>query len=778
LERCRLSVGTAFLGAGLTVALWGTSIGFVPARAQETFQGVILQTEQASTPYYPAPIRPQPGSPNVLYVVLDDTGFSDLGSFGSEIATPTFDRLAQLGLRYNNFHTRAICSPSRAALLTGRNSHSVGVGNVAEVRNGFPNHRGEITHAAATIAEILRSAGYNTFAVGKWHLTPLPATAAAGPFDQWPIQRGFDRYYGFLEGYTDQYRPQLVQDNTRIHPPVRPGYFLTTDLVDHAIQDVRDQTAASPDKPFFLYLALGATHAPHQAPTDLIDKYVPVFSEGWDRVRDDRLAKQKALGIVSQDAELTPRNPGVPPWDQLNGDEKQVETRLQAAFAGYLEQADTEVGRLINFLSQIGRLDNTIIVVLSDNGATAEGGVEGAFNYVFQDSQIHPTNEAFPDQLRRLKEIGTDRTLGIYPMGWAMAGNTPFKYYKGTVWAGGEHTPLIISWPKGIKDAGAIRSQFVDIVDITPTILDIVGTVAPKTYAGVPQIPIAGSSIATTFDHADVPSPRRTQYFEIWGQRALWHDDWMAVAVHRPGADFTSDHWELYDLKKDFSEVHDVSGQFPNKVMALEDLFDVEARKYAVYPLDDRPPLDLVFNVAKGHPDPERLAYTFYPGQAHLPRDASPAIENRSFVIEAEVEMPQSGGDGVLLASGDRFGGYVLFVKERRLVFDFNDFGKHTVITASDSVPPGRHMLRYAFQRTGEFRGTGTLFVDGTRVGSGALVTTQAGVISWAGLDVGRDTMSPVSDAYVGEGDFAFPQGALMKVEVTLEPLSSDGDRK
>jgi arylsulfatase A-like enzyme len=740
------------------------------AQPAVSFPGVIGQTEKESTPYFPSPVRPPAGSPNVIYIVLDDTGFSDLGSFGAEISTPNFDALAARGLRYNNFHTRAICSPSRAALLTGRNSHSVGMGNVAEVTNGFPNHRGEITHSAATLAEILRSAGYNTFAVGKWHLVPLEATSAAGPFDQWPLQRGFDRYYGFLEGYTDQYRPQLVQDNTRILPPDRPDYNLTEDLVDHAIQDIRSQTAAAPRKPFFLYLALGATHAPHQAPAPLIDKYAPIFSKGWDQTREDRLRKQKAMGVVPRDAKLTPRNPGVRPWDELSAEEKQVQIRLQAAFAAYLEHADTEIGRLIQYLDQLGRLDNTIIVTISDNGATAEGGAEGAFNYVLQNSQIHPTAESPTDQARRLEQIGTDRTFEIYPMGWAMAGNTPFKYYKGTVWAGGEHTPLIIDWPNRIQDHGAVRSQFVDIIDITPTILDLTGIPAPKEFAGVAQMPLAGASIAATFARADAPNPRHAQYFEIWAQRAIWRDDWMAVAVHRPGDDFALDHWELYDLKKDFSEADDVSAQFPDKAKSLEQLFDTEAKAFGVYPLDDRPPLDLVYTVAKGRPEPERLHYSFYPGQEHLPRLAAPATENRSFTITAQLDLPNRQTGGVIVASGDRFGGYVLFVKDGHLVFDFNDFGKHTVITSSKPAPTGPSTLRYVFDRSADFKGVGTLFIGDTQVGSAEIATTPAAINNWAGLDIGLDTLSPVSEAYGQDGDFAFPANALKAVEIDLQP--------
>jgi len=740
-----------------------TSIG----RAEEVFRGKIGHTLRDSQPYFPPEVRAKPGSPNVVYIVLDDTGFSDLGSFGSEITTPNLDALAAGGMRYNNFHARAVCSPSRAALLTGRNSHSVGMGNLTNVVTGFPSHRGAITHAAATVAEILRSSGYNTYAVGKWHLIPPRAGSTAGPLDQWPVQRGFDRFYGFLGGMTDQFHPDLVNDNTPVAPPHRANYHLSEDLVDHAIQYIRDQTAVAPEKPFFLYLAFGATHAPHQAPVPLINKYVPIFNKGWDQTRDERLARQKQLGIVPQDTELTPRTPGVRPWNDLSPAERKVSTRLQAAFAAFLEHADMQVGRLIAFLKQAGRLDNTVVVVISDNGASREGGEEGTLNETFRIANLAHRPDSVQEQLQRIDEIGTAKTFENYPMGWAMAGNTPFKYYKHTVWGGGERDPLIICWPKGIRDKGAIRTQFVDIIDITPTILDVAGVEAPQAYHGVRQKPLEGASIARTFADSAAPHPRHVQYFELWGQRGLWHDDWKAVSVHKQGTDFDTDRWELYDLGRDFSEAHDVSRAFPEKLRELQKLWWREAKKYGVLPLDDRSVTDPSFAVGKGE---RRSTFTYYPGQSHIAAGSDPPVTNRSFSITAYVDRPDSGTEGVLLAAGDRFGGYLLYVKDQRLVFDFNDFGKHIVIRSSAAVPTGPSILRYEYVKSGNFIGQGTLFLNDQAVGQMVYSTTPTLTITWAGLDIGRNTLSPVSEAYADHGEFAFPAAALRKVVVRVQP--------
>ncbi|MBW4699298.1 MAG: arylsulfatase [Aphanocapsa lilacina HA4352-LM1] len=735
----------------------------LPVAAGETdFKGIIGPTDKESKPYFPPPVRPKPNSPNVVYIVLDDVGFADLGCYGSEVQTPNIDRLAAGGLRYNNFHTRAICSPTRAALLTGHNSHSVGLRTVANFVTGFPNASGRIAPTATTLAEILRPAGYSTFAVGKWHLVPLNETSPSGPYDQWPLQRGFERYYGFLDGLTDQYVPELVQDNTFIDPPKRPGYHLSEDLVDRSIQYVRSQMVSTPEKPFFLYLAFGAAHAPHQVAKPFIDKYLPVFEKGWDRTRTDRSTRQKQLGIIPASTTLVPPNEGIKPWGSLSSDEKKLFVRFQAAFAGFLEHTDLQIGRLIQFLEQTGKLDNTIVVLISDNGASQEGDLEGFVNEVAGYGRV-PVPLA--EKLKVLDDIGTGRTTSNYPLGWAMAGNTPLKLYKQTVHGGGVRDPLIVHWPRGIAGRGAVRSQFVDVIDITPTVLDLADIEAPKTYRGIAQQPLDGASIAATFQDGRAPNPRDTQYFEQGGNRALWQQGWKAVALHKPGTDFNQDRWELYNLNEDFSESTDLATRYPEKLQQLQARWWEEARRHGVLPLDGRNPLEVSrARLASAELLSNRAKYTYYPGQERLTRDVAPLTANRSHAITAYVNRPDPKAEGVLLAFGDFNGGYVFYLKDNKLVFDYNAFGTHTVIAANVEVPVGKSALRYQFTRSGDFRGTGALFIDGRKVAEQTFAVPQSLFAAWEGLDVGRDALLPVSEAYQGKGEFAFTPGALEKV--------------
>lgn len=729
---------------------------------EEDFKGVIGATHKESTPHFPAPVRPKPGSPNVVYVLLDDVGFADLGSFGSEIRTPNIDRLAARGLRYNNFHTRAICSPTRAALLTGRNSHAVGVRTVVNYQNGFPNGRGRVTPAAATLAEILAPAGYSTFAVGKWHLVPPNDTSAAGPFDHWPTRRGFDRYYGFLDGMTDQFHPELVQDNTRIATPDRPGYHLTEDLVDHAIGYVRDQTSVTPDVPFFLYLALGAGHAPHQVPKPYVDKYVPVFEKGWDKVREERLARQVKLGIVPPGTDLSAPNEGIKPWDSLGEDERRLFVRLQAAYAGFLEHADEHLGRLFDHLERVGRLDDTIIVLASDNGASQEGGLEGTLNELGYFARIE---RPLAEKVAHIDDIGTERSFTNYPLGWAQAGNTPFKRYKQNLHGGGSNDPLIVSWPKGISDRGAIRSQYVDVVDVTPTILDLAGVEAPKVYKGVEQLPLHGASFARTFADPKAPDARHTQYFELHGHRALWHDGWKAVTFHKPGDEFEADRWELYNLKEDFSESDDLAAKYPEKVRELERLWWEEAKKYGVLPLDGRNAIASARS-SRGRPGAhsQRGTFTYYPGQEHLAGAVAPAIAGRSFSITGHVNRPDASSGGVILANGDSFGGYTFYVKDGKLAFEINGILGRTSIVSDGELPSGESTLGVEFTRDGENGATAVLKAGGKKVGGGTIADARGLSVIWGGLDVGRDSLVPVSPAYADKGAFEFAPGVLTKV--------------
>jgi arylsulfatase A-like enzyme len=746
------------------------NLGLNNNSGDDDFKGVIGSTDKDSKPYYAPPLRPKTGSPNIVYIVLDDVGFADLGVYGSEIHTPNIDRLALEGLRYNNFHTRAICSPTRAALLTGRNSHSVGVRTVADILNGYPNDRGRISPHATTLAEILRSSGYSTFAVGKWHLVPGFQTSDAGPFENWPLQRGFDHYYGFLGGLTDQYHPDLVQDNTHIDPPRRTGYHLSEDLVDRSITYIRNEQTATPDRPFFLYLAFGAAHAPHQVAQRYIDKYVPVFEKGWDQTRSDRFARQKQLGIIPASTQLAPRNEGIKPWNSLSPDEKRLFVRYQAAFAGFLEHADEQIGRLVDYLREADALDNTVLVLISDNGANPEGGFEGWTNYVYgygSMSGILPAHSRFEQDLKQINDIGTDRNTTNYPRGWAMAGNTPFKLYKEYVHAGGINDPLIIHWPKGIRDPGSIRHQFVDVIDITPTVLEVTGLKAPDNYHGIPQKPLEGVSIASTLKDGAVPDVHHVQYFEQLGHRAIWDDGWKLVAEHKPGTDFDSDKWELYNINDDYSETKDLSSRYPDKVTQLKKLWWSEADKYGVLPLDGRG-LTHLAAASQAAAGPTRTSWTFYPGQARISSRVIPLARN-GFAIEAEVNRSSSTSEGVLFSVGDSSAGYVFYIKDNKVVFDNNNLGEHTVLRSTADVPVGTSLLRFQFTAGAGFQGTGTLAINSQKTAATELTISPA-VIAFGAIEVGRNSLSPVSQDYADKVPFTFPSGELKKVNFQLKP--------
>jgi len=517
-------------------------------------------------------------SPNVIYIVLDDTGFSDLHCFGSEIATPNIDALAAGGLRYNCFRTKAVCSPSRAALLTGRNSHAVGMKELAGPDLGYPNARGRVTPAAATVAQILQANGYSTYGVGKWHLVPASDMHASSPRTHWPLQKGFDRWYGFLGGWTDQYHPDLVEDNHSLPKPNDPGYHFSVDITDKAIGMLREHAADKTRKPFFLHVAFGATHTPLQIFKPYIDKYVSTFEKGWDQIREERHQRQLALGIIPAGTELPPRNPGDPAWKDLTDEERTVYTRFMAAFAGFLEHTDQQIGRLVQSLKEANLFDNTMIYLMSDNGGAPEGGVKGGFFRNYGDpTSVHEWHS-------HLDELGTDKTLPLYQRPWATASDTPFRFYKLWPYRGGVQTPLIVSWPDGITERG-LRTQFVDIIDITPTVLEIIGLEAPASFNGVGQIPLQGKSIRATFNNPKSPSPRDTQYFELWGSRGIYHAGWEAVAIHQPGKSFDDDHWQLFHTDADFSQCVNLASQYPAKLEEMKKLWWSEAQKNLALPL-------------------------------------------------------------------------------------------------------------------------------------------------------------------------------------------------
>ena len=546
------------------------------------FAGVIGRTAADSKPGPLEAAQARPGSPNFLFIVLDDTGFSDLHCYGSEIATPNIDALAAGGLAYNNFHCKAICSPTRAALLTGRNSHAVGMKELAGDDQGYPHSRGRVTPAAATVAQILRARGYSTLGAGKWHLVPGRDMKASGERTHWPLQKGFDRWYGFLSGWTDQYRPDLVEDNHAVERPDRPDYHFSADIVDRSIKMMGDHLGADPKKPFFLYLAFGATHAPIQVPRRYIDKYVLTFQKGWDRIREERYKRQLELGVIPPDTKLPPRNPGDPAWSELSDEERAVYTRFMAAYAGFLEHTDEQIGRVIGYLKEHKLFENTVIFLLSDNGGAPEAGTKGGFARPYGDpTTVHEMHQ-------RLDDLGTEKTQPLYQRPWAMTSSAPFKFYKLWPYGGGVQTPFLVSWPAEIRKAG-LRKQFVDVIDITPTALDIAGVEAPAVFDGVCQIPLQGKSIRATFNNPESPNPRDTQYFELWGSRGIWHNGWKAIGIHTPGADFDTDRWELYHVETDFSESVNLASRYPEKLDELKKLWWSEAAKNGALPLVEAP---------------------------------------------------------------------------------------------------------------------------------------------------------------------------------------------
>ncbi len=643
----------------------------------------------------------------MVVILLDDTGFSHFGCYGSDLTTPNIDALADGGLRYSNFHVTPLCSPTRASLLTGRNHHTVGMRAISNFDSGYPHMRGHITHHATTMAEVLRDEGYATFAVGKWHLCAMENASAAGPYDQWPCQRGFDRFYGFLEGETDQFSPDLVYDNHRVEPPASPdqGYHLSEDLVDRAISFIHDSVSIRPDRPFFTYLAFGAMHAPHQAPADYLARYRGRFDEGWDVARERWFARQIELGLLPPDTELAPRNPGVEPWDSLPDNQKRLAARLQEAFAAFLEHTDAQIGRLVADLEALGRLDNTLLLVLSDNGASQEGGPFGILHEMKYFNMLVET----PDEaVARLDDIGGPHSHANYPWGWAQAGNTPFKWYKQNTHEGGVHVPLIVHWPAGVSDAGAVRDQFHHVNDIAPTVYDLLGVTAPEVYRGLEQLPVSGQSMRYTFDEPDAPTTKRAQYYEMFGHRAIVADGWKAVTRHAAGTPFDDDTWELYHYDVDRSECHDLAAAMPDRLAALVARWWDEAEDQGVLPLDDRS-IELFFTRYRDrsvHPTDRR--YTYYPPMAPLPAQVAPAMGGRGFDLAATVDRP-AGAGGVLFATGTENSGLSVFVQDDRLVFDYNCFNDHHVVE-SDGRGAGRAV-----------RGRGALPARGRRRDGGAL---------------------------------------------------------
>ena len=736
------------------------------------FEGRIGRTLGESEAWWPSRPQPSAGAPNVVVILLDDLGFSHLGCFGSTIDTPNIDRLAADGLRYTNFHVTPVCSPTRAALLTGRNHHAVGMRSISNFNSGFPHMRGRISPRAATIAEMLRDNGYATFALGKWHLCPMTECSQAGPFDQWPVQRGFDRFYGFLDGETDQFHPELVYDNHWIEPPGKPedGYHLSEDLVDKAVEFVHDSIGVRPDRPFFMYLAFGATHAPHQAPDEYLSKYRGVFDEGWDVWRDRWFSRQKELGVIPPDTRLAPRNPGVEAWDDLTDNQRDLACRLQEAFAAFLDHTDAQIGRLLDSFDDLGIAENTMVVLLADNGASQEGGPFGVLHEMkFFNFLIETPDEA----IHRIDEIGGPHSHSNYPWGWAQVGNSPFKWYKQNTHEGGVHVPFIVRWPRGIGERGGLRDQFHHVNDVVPTILNAAGVTAPMTYRGVDQLPVTGTAMNYSFEHADAPSQKTVQYFEMHGHRAIYADGWKAVTRHEIGQSFDNDRWELYHVAVDRSEVVDLAHVEPERLANLVDLWWTEAEREGVLPLDDRGLELMSIRFAEHSPHPIDRVYRYRPPMSPLPAQASPAIGGRSWDMDARVTM-NTGDGGVLYATGTENSGLSLFVDRDRLVFDYNIFGEHHVVESSKTIGTGDHVLSVRFRRQAK-TGTATLTIDGVDVGS-LDVPFVMRTMSSVGPSIAYDHGSPVALAYAERRDGYPFSGRLRELVISIISRQHDAD--
>jgi arylsulfatase len=758
------------------------------------FPGVIGRTADVSSPAWPEPNRAREGAPNVLFIVLDDTGFGQLGCFGSPIQTPNLDALAADGLRYNNMHTTALCSPSRSCMLTGRNHHSNGLACITEGSMGYPGSNGYIPFENGFLSEILLQHGYNTYAVGKWHLTPAEQTSAAGPYDRWPLGRGFERYYGFLGGDTHQYYPELVRDNSQTEPGKTPeeGYHLTVDLVEKAKAMIADAKQVAPNKPFFMYFCPGAMHAPHHVPKEWADKYKGQFDDGWDAYREKVFARQKEMGIIPPNTVLSRHDPDVQDWNSLSADERKLYARMMEVFAGFLEHTDHYIGELIQFLKDLGEYENTLIMVISDNGASSEGGPTGSVN---EGKFFNNVPENLEQNLAAIDDIGGPKYFNHYPWGWTFAGNTPFRRWKRETYRGGVSDPFIVTWPRGIQARGEIRHQYTHAIDMVPTVLEALGIEAPTVIKGVTQSPIEGFSFADSFNNPDAPDKHITQYFEMFGHRSLYHDGWRAVCPW-PGTSFTeagqffgapisyetlteldARGWELYNVREDFAETDNLADSERDRLIAMIGMWYVEAGKYNVLPIDSRGTQR--FAVERPQIAPDRQRYIYYPGTQMVPSNASPRVLNRTHSVSVEAIVPEGGASGVLFSMGGNDGGFSFYARDGKLIYGYNYVtDRYFRIQAAESLPVGHHVFGFQFDPTGDAdiaNGKGTpakitLLIDGRTVGEGELpITIPLTLGLAAGVAVGADPGSPAMPDY--QPPFAFT-GQILKVLVDVTETS------
>jgi len=762
------------------------------------FAGVVNVDIRDSVPDwapFEAPRAPQ-GAPSVVYIVLDDVGYSAMSCYGGPIETPNIDRIAAAGVRFTQWHTTALCSPTRSCLLTGRNHTRNSMACITEAAIGFPNASGMIPPQNGMISEILAERGWNTYMVGKWHLCPSDEMNLAATRRNWPTGRGFERYYGFLGAETNQWYPDLVYDNHPVDAPKSPeeGYHFTDDITDKALEFIKDAKAVAPDKPFFLYYAPGACHAPHHAPREWIERHAGKFDMGYEAIREQTLARQKQLGIVPGDTELPPLNPiGTPqtrtgpdgkpfpvvdytkPWDTLSDDEKRLYRRMAEVYAGFLAHADHHIGRLLDYLEETGQLDNTLVIVVSDNGASGEGGPDGSVN---ENKFFNGVPDDLEQNLAMIDELGGPNTYNHYPNGWAMAFNTPFKMWKRYEFNGGTADPCIISWPSVLGHGGELRHQYHHAIDLVPTMLDLLAVTSPDAIKGYVQARFDGVSMRYCFDDPSAPSARTTQFFSMLGSRGIWHDGWKAVTTHPTisgWSHFNEDTWELYHTDVDRSELHDLAGEHPDKLREMINLWFAEAGANGAFPLDDRSAVEILTTPRPQLASP-RSRYIYYPDVADVPEAQAVNIRNRSFTIGAQVDIPAPGAEGVLFAHGARFGGHALYVKDNRLHY-VNSFVGITEqkVAATEDLPTGENLILSAsFEKDGEdpagvATGTLSLYYGDRKVGEGR-IKIQPGPFELAGegLCVGRDSGAAVTDDYPGQSPHRFTGGIVKRVAVDV----------
>ncbi len=764
------------LALSATFALSASAQDVLP-RPEQPFGGRIGLTAQDSVKDFPKAVEAPKGAPNVLIILTDDVGFGASSTFGGPIPTPTMDRLAKAGLRYTQFHTTALCSPTRAALLSGRNHHSNATGVIMEAGTGFPGYNTLMPKSSGTFAEVLKQNGYSTAWYGKNHNVPDWHGSQAGPFDLWPTGLGFEYFYGFIGGDTSQWNPAIIEGIKPIEPPHdAKNYFFDNDMADHCIERIRMLHSVAPDKPWLQYYATGTAHAPHHAPKEWIAKFKGKFDQGWDVVREETLARQKKLGVVPAGTQLTVRSEGIPAWDSLDADHKKVAAHMMEVYAAALSHADYEMGRIIDAIDQLGERDNTLVIYIQgDNGASAEGGPNGLLNEL---TFFNAIPEDFKEVVRRMDELGGPNTFNHYPIGWAHAMDTPFQWTKQIAsHFGGTRNGLVISWPARIKDVGGIRTQFHHVIDIYPTILEAVGVPSPSVLNGVPQKPVEGVSMAYSFDDAKAPSRRRTQYFEMLGNRAIYSDGWVAATTppSPPWASVTGTvkvldyKWELYRVTDDFSEANNLVAKEPVKLRELQDLFWVEAAKYNVLPLDNSK-VERLDTANRPSLTRGRSVFGYYPGQVRIPEGAAPDVKNKPFQIVASVEVPKGGANGMLITQGGRFAGWGLYVLGGKPVFCYNLAGveRYTVV-GKDKLTPGKHTVALDFKPEGSGLGKGgtaTITVDDKPSGEGKIGRTLPFRMSLdETLDCGEDTGTPVSEEY--KVPFKFT-GTIDKVVIKL----------